>query len=37
LTDYVARAEKSANGRHTPHLLGEAYDWHLRALRGESM
>ncbi|MDR1661142.1 MAG: succinate CoA transferase, partial [Azoarcus sp.] len=37
LRDYFARAEKSANGKQTPHLLGEAYDWHLRALRGESM
>jgi succinyl-CoA:acetate CoA-transferase len=37
LSDYFARAEKSANGKQTPHLLGEAYDWHLRALRGESM
>jgi succinyl-CoA:acetate CoA-transferase len=37
LVDYLDRAEKSANGLQTPHLLGEAYDWHLRALRGESM
>ncbi|MDR3298826.1 MAG: acetyl-CoA hydrolase/transferase family protein [Candidatus Accumulibacter sp.] len=37
LADYLARAEKNANGLQTPHLLGEAYDWHLRALRGESM
>ncbi|MDR2451728.1 MAG: acetyl-CoA hydrolase/transferase family protein [Candidatus Accumulibacter sp.] len=37
LEDYLARAEKTANGLQTPHLLGEAYDWHLRALRGESM
>ncbi|MDR3221983.1 MAG: acetyl-CoA hydrolase/transferase family protein [Candidatus Accumulibacter sp.] len=37
LADYLARAEKSANGKQTPHLLGEAYDWHLRALRGEPM
>ncbi|MDR1936319.1 MAG: acetyl-CoA hydrolase/transferase family protein [Candidatus Accumulibacter sp.] len=37
LADYLARAEKGANGQQTPHLLGEAYDWHLRALRGESM
>jgi succinyl-CoA:acetate CoA-transferase len=37
LRDYFARAEKAANGQQTPHLLGEAYDWHLRALRGESM
>jgi succinyl-CoA:acetate CoA-transferase len=37
LQDYVARAEKGANGKQTPHLLGESFDWHLRALRGESM
>ena len=37
LTDYLERAEKTANGQQTPHLLGEAYDWHLRALKGESM
>jgi succinyl-CoA:acetate CoA-transferase len=37
LSDYLARAEKSANGQQTPHLLGEAYSWHLRALKGESM
>ncbi|MDR1710091.1 MAG: propionyl-CoA--succinate CoA transferase, partial [Candidatus Accumulibacter sp.] len=37
LTDYLARAEKAGNGLQTPHLLGEAYDWHLRAQRGESM
>lgn len=37
LRDYLARATSAANGKQTPHLLGEAYDWHLRALRGESM
>jgi succinyl-CoA:acetate CoA-transferase len=37
LRDYLARAERSANGLHTPHMLGEAFDWHLRALKGESM
>ena len=37
LKDYLARAEKGANGQQTPHLLGEAFDWHLRALKGESM
>ncbi|GHU25624.1 acetyl-CoA hydrolase/transferase [Betaproteobacteria bacterium] len=37
LTDYITRAGKTANGQQTPHLLGEAFDWHLRALRGESM
>jgi succinyl-CoA:acetate CoA-transferase len=37
LRDYVARATSAANGKQTPHLLGESFDWHLRALRGESM
>ncbi|MDR0565078.1 MAG: acetyl-CoA hydrolase/transferase family protein [Azoarcus sp.] len=37
LRDYLARAEKSANGQQTPHLLNEAFDWHLRALKGEPM
>ena len=37
LRDYLARAEKGANGKQTPHLLDEAFDWHLRALKGESM
>ncbi|MDR3214542.1 MAG: acetyl-CoA hydrolase/transferase family protein [Azoarcus sp.] len=37
LDDYLARAEKGANGKQTPHLLGEAFNWHLRALRGEPM
>lgn len=37
LHDYLARATSAANGKQTPHLLGEAFDWHLRALRGESM
>ncbi|WP_037586125.1 acetyl-CoA hydrolase/transferase family protein [Stenoxybacter acetivorans] len=36
LEDYFARAQKEVSGQ-TPHLLGEAYNWHLRALRGESM
>ncbi|WP_332673294.1 acetyl-CoA hydrolase/transferase family protein [Aromatoleum sp.] len=37
LTDYYKRALDQSPGRHTPHLLGEVFDWHLRALRGESM
>ncbi|MDR0529814.1 MAG: acetyl-CoA hydrolase/transferase family protein [Zoogloeaceae bacterium] len=37
LADYLARAEKGANGMQTPHLLGEAFHWHLRALKGEPM
>ncbi len=37
LKDYLERAEKAGVGMQTPHLLGEAYDWHLRALKGEPM
>lgn len=37
LLDYLIRAETGANGQQTPHLPGEAFDWHLRALKGESM
>ncbi len=37
LADYYKRALEQSPGRHTPHLLGEVFDWHLRALRGESM
>jgi succinyl-CoA:acetate CoA-transferase len=32
LNDYFERAGKSANGQHTPHLLGEAYAFHERYL-----
>jgi succinyl-CoA:acetate CoA-transferase len=37
LRDYFQRALAGSPGRHTPHLLEEAFSWHLRALRGESM
>ncbi|THF56532.1 acetyl-CoA hydrolase/transferase family protein [Pseudothauera rhizosphaerae] len=37
LRDYFRRAMEGAPGKHTPHLLGEVFDWHLRALRGEGM
>jgi len=37
LRDYYRRALDSSPGKHTPHLLGEVFDWHLRALRGEPM
>jgi len=37
LEDYVARAEKEANGRHTPHLMREALSWHARMLEAGSM
>lgn len=30
LQDYVARAEHGAWGKHTPHLLSEAFSWHQR-------
>ena len=37
LTDYYERAERSAHGRHTPHLLAEALSWHTRYLETGSM
>jgi len=37
LRDYSARALQGATGRHTPHLLDEAFSWHLRAQRGQPM
>ncbi|GKT13383.1 acetyl-CoA hydrolase/transferase family protein [Acidovorax sp. SUPP2522] len=37
LRDYVARAEASGCGRHTPHLLGEALSWHERYVRTGTM
>ncbi|KGH48696.1 MULTISPECIES: acetyl-CoA hydrolase/transferase family protein [Modestobacter] len=37
LTDYYARAERGAHGRHTPHLLAEALSWHTRYLETGSM
>jgi succinyl-CoA:acetate CoA-transferase len=30
LADYLERAEAGGYGRHTPHLLGEAFSWHQR-------
>ncbi|KAF1043954.1 acetyl-CoA hydrolase/transferase family protein [Xylophilus sp.] len=33
LRDYVARAARTAPGQHTPHLLDEAFSWHMRYLR----
>jgi succinyl-CoA:acetate CoA-transferase len=32
LRDYLARAERSGNGMHTPHLLDESLSWHSRYL-----
>lgn len=37
LFDYLARAEKSTNYAHTPHLLDEALSWHTRFLTSNSM
>jgi succinyl-CoA:acetate CoA-transferase len=37
LRDYVKRAHGRSPGLHTPHLLDEAFAWHVRAQRGEPM
>jgi succinyl-CoA:acetate CoA-transferase len=37
LRDYYRRALKGSPGQHTPHLLDEAFSWHLRALAGRGM
>jgi succinyl-CoA:acetate CoA-transferase len=37
LRDYLDRAEKSACGKHTPHLLDESLSWHSRFVRTGSM
>jgi succinyl-CoA:acetate CoA-transferase len=37
LRDYLRRALDSGPGRHTPHLLQEAFAWHLRAIAGQPM
>ncbi|HEY1134413.1 MAG TPA: acetyl-CoA hydrolase/transferase family protein [Nocardioides sp.] len=38
LRDYVERAKAARpEARHTPHLLGEAFDWHLAFLRDGRM
>lgn len=37
LADYLERAEAGAQGRHTPHLLGEAFSWHQRFIETGSM
>jgi succinyl-CoA:acetate CoA-transferase len=37
LRDYYRRALDQSPGKHTPHLLQEAFAWHLQALRGERM
>ena len=37
LHDYYQRALAGSPGKHTPHLLDEAFSWHVRAQRGEHM
>ncbi|MEY8878545.1 MAG: acetyl-CoA hydrolase/transferase C-terminal domain-containing protein, partial [Leptothrix sp. (in: b-proteobacteria)] len=37
LRGYLQRALDSGPGQHTPHLLQEAYAWHLRAMAGQPM
>ena len=37
MQDYLDRATASARGKHTPHLLEEAFSWHLRYLREGTM
>lgn len=37
LRDYLDRAQDSAHGRHTPHMLGESLSWHQKFLDEGSM
>ena len=37
LRDYVRRAGTTSPGRHTPHLLDEAFSWHRHLLRTGTM
>ena len=37
MTDYLERALRDAPGKHTPHLLDQAYAWHQRYLKTGSM
>jgi succinyl-CoA:acetate CoA-transferase len=37
LRDYYRRSLELSPGKHTPHLLQEAFAWHLQALRGQRM
>ncbi len=37
LNEYFERAQKVANGQHTPHDLENAHEWHRRFLRTGSM
>ena len=37
LLDYVAQAERKANGMHTPHDLAQALSWHVKFLEDGTM
>jgi acyl-CoA hydrolase len=37
LQDYFDRANATAPGKHTPHLIEEALSWHARYLREGTM
>jgi len=37
LRDYFLRALEQSPGKHTPHLLREAFEWHLKAQQGRRM
>ena len=37
LQDYLDRATASRGGKHTPHLLDEAFSWHVRYLQEGTM
>lgn len=37
LLDYLARAEKTTGGAHTPHILAEALSWHCRFMETGTM
>ena len=37
LRDYLNDAQKTANGQHTPHIMGESLAWHRRFLQTGSM
>jgi succinyl-CoA:acetate CoA-transferase len=37
LRDYSRRALAGSPGKHTPHLLEEVFNWHLRSIAGQAM
>jgi len=37
LKDYYFRALNHSPGKHTPHLIEEAFSWHTRYMRTGSM